>query len=239
MLGDRHSAFALIQQLVKDNAEVTLALQQQMADEKKTLEDTDAGQELHAELIKQRKQFEESLEEAMEEMEEALRTQDQESEQMLKEVQEDFNERIRQLEQSKNSLKIDMETLHRQQSVALEAKMQAAQNRHDVQLQAMESRRASNEAKLVAERQEAERQHREMTTRFNNLQIQRNNSPPAPPAIPHAIPGIHACPGFPYPPPGVAYARPGFPYPPPGGPHFRPGFPGPPPPAFYYYDDSD
>ena len=64
--GDRKSAFKLIETLVRGNTTITLALQKQMTDENKTLDETDAGQELQADIIKERKKFESTLAEVIE-----------------------------------------------------------------------------------------------------------------------------------------------------------------------------
>lgn len=173
-VGDKKSALRLIQILVQDNSQVTLALQQQMANENKSLEETDAGKELRSEIIKERKKFEKSLAEVQEQTAEALKARDKESERALREVQDDYKDRIKQLERSRQNLKIDMEELHRQQSRKLEAKLQEAQDRHEDQLRQMERDRARKEAELLRERQEAEQRHLEVSAQLKQLQLQEN-----------------------------------------------------------------
>ena len=143
-----------------------------MANENKSLEETDAGKELHSEIIKERKKFEKSLAEVQEQTAEALMARDKESERALKEVQNDYMDRIKQLERSRQNLKIDMEELHRQQARKLEAKLQEAQDRHEDQLRQMERDRARKEAELLREKREAEQRHLEMSAQLKKLQLQ-------------------------------------------------------------------
>lgn len=145
-----------------------------MANENKSLEETDAGKELRSEIIKERKKFEKSLAEVQEQTAEALKARDKESERALREVQDDYKDRIKQLERSRQNLKIDMEELHRQQSRKLEAKLQEAQDRHEDQLRQMERDRARKEAELLRERQEAEQRHLEVSALLKKLQLQEN-----------------------------------------------------------------
>ena len=172
--GDKKSALRLIQTLVQDNSQVTLALQQQMANENKSLEETDAGKELHSEIIKERKRFEKSLFEVQEQTAEALRARDKESERALREVQDDYKDRIKQLERSRQNLKIDMEELHRQHARKLEAKLQEAHDRLEDQLRQMERDRERKETELLREKQEAEQRHLEITEQMKKLQLQKN-----------------------------------------------------------------
>ena len=65
VVGDKKSALRLMQTLVQDNSQVTLALQQQMANENKSLEEN--GRRQRASTLKsswKRKKFEKSLAEA-------------------------------------------------------------------------------------------------------------------------------------------------------------------------------
>ena len=177
-VGDKKSALRLIQTLVEDNSQVTLALQQQMANENKSLEETDAGKELHAELIKERKKFEKSLAEVQEQTAEALMARDKESERALREVQDDYKDRIKQLERSRQKLKVDMKELHRQQARRLEAKIQEVEDRHKDHLRQMERDHARKDVELIRERQEAEQRHLEMCAQLNKLQLQKHTLTP-------------------------------------------------------------
>ena len=169
----------LIQTLVQDNSQVTLALQQQMANENKSLEETDAGKELHSEIIKERKKFEKSLAEVQEQTAEALKARDRESERALREVQDDYKNRIKQLERSRQYLKIDMEELHRRHARKLEAKLQKAQDRQEDLLRQMERGRARKEAELLREEKKTEQRHLKMSAQLNKLHLQDRVYAPA------------------------------------------------------------
>jgi hypothetical protein len=175
-IGDRKSAFELIQLLVQDNAQVTLALQQQMANENMSLEETDAGKGLHAELIKERKKFEKSLAEVQRQTAEALEVRDKESAKALKEVQEDYKDRIDRLEKSRKQLKIDMEELHRDKYEKIEARLQEVEDRYKEELRRAESERVKKEARLLEEREKAERREKEMEVALKKLQLKDRDS---------------------------------------------------------------
>ncbi|KAF2807133.1 P-loop containing nucleoside triphosphate hydrolase protein [Mytilinidion resinicola] len=159
--GSTRSAFGLIQTLMQDNARITLDLQQQMVNEKKDLDDTDAGKEVQAEIIKERKKFEKMFAEVQQQKEEALYDQDKESARAMAELQEEYNYRIAQLENSSKNLKTNMERLLKDKYQKLEAKMKEQEARHEKEVRRLERERQRQESKLIREKEVARKQTKE------------------------------------------------------------------------------
>ena len=187
--GDKQSALRLIQTLVHDNTQVTLALQRQMANESKSLEETDAGKELHSEIIKEREKFEKSLAETQRQTQEALKARDAESAKALKEVQNDYKHRIKQLERSRNDLKVDLEEMSKRRFEKLEAAMQERDDRHREELRQIERDRSQKEAALLREKQAAEQREATLSSALKNLQLRETIAVPSPsPSLPLSLP---------------------------------------------------
>jgi protein-disulfide isomerase-like protein with CxxC motif len=68
----RASAMNIITYILDQHRTTVLDIQRQMVDEGKDLDQTDAGQELEKELLKQRELLEQRIQEAQEEMREAI-----------------------------------------------------------------------------------------------------------------------------------------------------------------------
>ena len=147
-----------------------------MANENKSLDETDAGQELRAEIIKERQKFEKSLAEVQAQTAEALQDRDKAAAEALKEVQDDYRDRIRQLEQARLNLMTDLEKLHNEKFRKIEAKLQEAENRHQDQLRQMEHDRFQRETEMRREKYAAERREMEATAALQKLQLRESPS---------------------------------------------------------------
>ena len=153
--GDRKSAFELIQVLVKENTQITLALQEQMANENKSLDETDAGKVLHAAVIKERKKFEKSLAEVKEQMLEAVEAKDKESARALQGMQDDYRDQIKRLERAGKTLKEDLEEMHMSKYRQLEARLLDAERRHEKEFRLMDRNLARQKQNMPGLREEA------------------------------------------------------------------------------------
>ena len=109
-----------------------------MGDENRSLDETDASKELSHEIIKERERFQRSLAEVQKQTAEALKPRDEASFQALKEVQDDYKDRIAQLERARENLKSDLENLHKEKYLKIEAKLQEAENRHQERFRRIE-----------------------------------------------------------------------------------------------------
>lgn len=152
--GDKKSAFKLIQVLVKENTQITLALQEQITNENKSLDETDAGKELHAAVIKERENFEKSLAEVKKQMLEAVEAKDKESARALQEMQDDYRDQIKRLERAGKTLKEDLEEMHMSKYRQLEARLLDAERRHEKEFQLMDRNLARQKQNMPGLREE-------------------------------------------------------------------------------------
>jgi hypothetical protein len=74
--GSKRSAKQIVANLVERKVRVTLDIQRQLIDQKRNLDETDAGQALQSELMAGRKKFEQQLSETKKELEEAMQERD-------------------------------------------------------------------------------------------------------------------------------------------------------------------
>ncbi|KAH7114770.1 hypothetical protein B0J13DRAFT_681560 [Dactylonectria estremocensis] len=131
------SAREIVQCLTKHSSAITTNIQQELVDEKRTLEDTSAGRELESELRKEREMWTKQLRETEEEMKEAIRLRDREAEKMMREERDRFSHLIKKAEAETGSLRLTMEHLlsERDKRVAsMEKKMQKQQATYDKEL---------------------------------------------------------------------------------------------------------
>jgi hypothetical protein len=134
---DRESALRLIGSFVNKGSKVTLELQHQMVNERKTLDQTDAGLSLQTEIAKEREKFTKLLQEAREDMEEAVRLKDEESARELRDIQKQYEQTLRGFERDREALKISMGKLH-EEKYALAKHIQVQEDAHAKQLQNVE-----------------------------------------------------------------------------------------------------
>lgn len=135
--GSKASATRIVSDLVSRHHHVTLDIQKQLVDEKRSLFDTDAGQALHRELIEERKKSEAKLVELKLDMQSALQEKDKQWQEQIKQDRVNLEARIRQGTQETEELKINLKKIAQEK---------------DAQLREMERRfgieRAAWEAKL-------------------------------------------------------------------------------------------
>ncbi|KAJ8114619.1 hypothetical protein OPT61_g3546 [Boeremia exigua] len=116
---DAVSANTILQYLIRRRKPVTLDIQRELVDNKKDLNETSAGQELHAELERQKREYERQLAELRQEMATALQQMDYEMKQQLQVERADLERRLREAREHDRQLQIDREELRKQ--MALEA----------------------------------------------------------------------------------------------------------------------
>lgn len=126
---------------------ITLEIQQEMVEEKKTLDQTGAGKELTSEIARERERFTRELSETKEQLREAMAQRDQESETALREVQSEYESKIQRLQRDQEQL---MATVRSIES-SLNDKLNQ-QNRQNRQFQ------QPLEAQLKAQRETAQRE---------------------------------------------------------------------------------
>ena len=95
-----------------------------MVAEHKTLDETNAGQEVQDAIIREREKFTKELREVQEQMEEALKLRDEASLKAIKEIRDENLANLQRLEQDKENLRINMEKLHNQRYDELRRKLE-------------------------------------------------------------------------------------------------------------------
>lgn len=126
---DRHSAISILETLLRDRQDITLKIQREMKDGK-ILEETEAGQQLNADIIKMREIHRREMLEHEQNLKEALRMKDEESAALLAELHAEVEKRIKAGEESQNKLRTDLERLQQDREAAMQQlKEEMEQNR--------------------------------------------------------------------------------------------------------------
>ncbi|KAN0081953.1 hypothetical protein V8E54_003251 [Elaphomyces granulatus] len=114
---DDKSAWEIIRYLISIKRPVTLEIQEEMS-KGATLDETAAGQEVHAELEKQRQIYEKSLEELREEMARAIAKKDLERQEEIAQFKAEIEHKQAQMLENERKLQVDREELRRQKEEA-------------------------------------------------------------------------------------------------------------------------
>ncbi|KAG5803534.1 hypothetical protein H9Q74_011946 [Fusarium xylarioides] len=104
--------------------EVNLAIQSEMVDSGKDLNNTAAGQELQDTLSKEREKMKQEMDARDQEMREALKARDKEMFEFLREEQENQRVELRRRSREMDELKVSMEKMHAERVGKLEARLQ-------------------------------------------------------------------------------------------------------------------
>lgn len=157
------SAHRIVQLFMADKSHpsspLLLAIQDEMVNNNKDLDETEAGKGLEGVLAKERERFRQQLEQARQDMKEAIDMRDKESQEQLAKQQEEATRKMKEFERQQEELKIDMERLHREKYEALEADM----SRHRKEI---ETRTKEKETEWNQQREELTGQLTSLTTRF-------------------------------------------------------------------------
>ena len=112
--GTKECALEMIEDLIQRRAQggpVLLEIQKEMVDDKKSLEDTAAGQEVEKELTLAKKKFEEQITDIQESYDEALKERDMQLAEVLKEQRDDLEKKLQKAGEAQENLKITFEKL--------------------------------------------------------------------------------------------------------------------------------
>lgn len=107
----------------RPSSPVLLAIQDEMVNNNKDLDETEAGRGLDDVLAIEREKFRRELEQTRQEMQEAIDLRDKESQEELSKQQAESEKRLKQLQVQQMELKTTMEKLHREKYEALAADM--------------------------------------------------------------------------------------------------------------------
>lgn len=120
-----------------DGQGAVLDIQVQMVDERKTLDETAAGQFVQAEMLEARRRFEADLVEYQASMEMALQEKDTQMFELLRKEKEEAERRAAQLNTDRDQLRVSLQQLAREkdakyQALAAEAQAKQAQQNQDL-----------------------------------------------------------------------------------------------------------
>ncbi|KAI0549166.1 quinon protein alcohol dehydrogenase-like superfamily [Xylaria curta] len=114
------SAHIIINTLLENNADTTLAIQTEMVDEKKDLHDTSAGKELSGIIAQERERFARRIEDLEHQMAEAKEANDRESQEQIRLIKQEREAAIEKLLRQQESIKVSLEQLHQEKFAKLE-----------------------------------------------------------------------------------------------------------------------
>jgi hypothetical protein len=143
------SALEIIQYLMELKRPASLAIQEEMSKGAK-LEETAAGQEVRAELEKQKKEFERQIKEIKEEMEEAIVERDRERQQELHDLMAQLKAEQEEAIDNERKLAADREELRRQEEE--EDRKESAKYQEQLLRMQQEIARGEYELKLMEQR---------------------------------------------------------------------------------------
>jgi hypothetical protein len=147
----RVSGEHIINHLVERRRKVVLEIQHEMVDRNKTLDQTAAGGEVQAELLKAKAEYQKQLEEVRQEMQDAIDAHDKAWQEEMRQSREELEAKIRKDEEDRARLQADQERLWREREAERE-----------------EERRQWIESKLEAEQQIARYERDLEMARINN-----------------------------------------------------------------------
>lgn len=134
---DENSGVAIIQYLLDRKDKPVYHIQREMVNEKKTLEETAAGSEVQAEMVKMRQKYEQAIKDLKQDMEEALKNQDEETRKELERERKQREDFIKKELEERKKMQADADTLWRQREAEREKerqdhmqRMEALQNRY-------------------------------------------------------------------------------------------------------------
>lgn len=161
----------IIQYLINRRRPVTLDIQRDLVDKGMTLDRTAAGQEVTAEIEKQRLEYERKITELRSEMNEAMAKRDQERQEEIKEFKAELEAKMKEARENERKLQADKEELRRQMDS--EARKQREQLLEKLRHQ--ERMAAREEARLEAMKEQHKTEQELLRTQLM-LQSQRDEA---------------------------------------------------------------
>jgi len=169
--GSRESAMDIVLKIVKRKLRVVLDIQTQLVDEKRSLDDTDAAQALEAELIRERKRFQEKLDQVQSDMKSALEDHDKEWQQQLEKDKKLYEDKIKKTHEETAALKTNLEKIVKEKEAQfkrLEEEMKAQQRKYEKDI----SRAQSSIQEIQRKHEETKTAHLES---LSSLRVENAN----------------------------------------------------------------
>lgn len=152
--GDRESAMDILRAIIKrrnkTEAPTFVQVQKEMVDDKLSLEDTSAGQQVNAKIEQERIKLQKDLEKAKKEMEESKREHDERMASFYKKKQEELEAKLARGYQDQEEMKVKLEELQEQQVRQIEeAHRELDRMRAELQEERDENERKRREAQRL------------------------------------------------------------------------------------------
>ncbi|KAI8259407.1 hypothetical protein K4K56_006668 [Colletotrichum sp. SAR 10_98] len=145
----------------RQNSPILLAIQDEMVNKNKNLDETEAGKGLEGVLAKERERFKRDLDQARQEMQEAIAARDRESQEELMRQQALAERNLERLRLQQEEIKTTMERLHREKYEKLEADWKKLEAKND-----------KKEAQWVQEKEELNGRITSLSTRMKKAATQ-------------------------------------------------------------------
>jgi len=167
--GTKECATKLVESMIErrnQDGPVLLNIQKEMIDDKKSLEDTAAGQEVEKELVEAKAKFREEITDLQESYDQALKERDDQLVEVLQEQRDDLEKKLQRASDAQENLKISFEKLSEEKSaeyaqLIFEVQEERRQRAKEIIERQAELSRLAEERLKEAERHEQEKQRYE------------------------------------------------------------------------------
>lgn len=154
------------------SGEAKLAIQAEMVDAGKDLDQTAAGQELQSGIQRERQRLMNDMKEREQEMEEARQTRDKEMLDILREEQDNQREQLKQRDREMKELKVSLEMMHEEKVQEIKARLREQEEQKKQYQEAMDNMKDQHLAEIAALRDEGAAERDQFEGRLDNLNRQ-------------------------------------------------------------------
>ncbi|KAL6401444.1 uncharacterized protein AUP68_15314 [Ilyonectria robusta] len=171
------SALTILTQFAPGSTEVPsgqakLAIQTEMVDAGKDLDQTAAGQELQSGIQRERQQLMKDIKEREQEMEEARQTRDKEMLEILREEQDNQREQLKRRDKEMQELKVSLEMMHEEKIQELEARLREQEEQKKQYQAAIDHMKEQHMAEIAGLRDERAAERDQFEDRLDTLNKQ-------------------------------------------------------------------
>lgn len=112
--GDRTSALRILNILIERKHPIVTQIQKEMNEEDRDLDETSAGQQLNADIIKLQKKHREEMANLHKDMEEAIAMQNKEAASQIAKLQDEVKQQMEKAEEERKGLQVDLERINQE-----------------------------------------------------------------------------------------------------------------------------
>ena len=135
--GSKTSGWKMVHHILSKNSSISLAIQRQMIDDGETLDSTDAGQVLQAELLESQQKHREEMKQLSDSMESAIRNKEFEAASQIQQLRDELEAKNTRTADELQSLKINMQRM-----------LEDKERHHAEELQLLAQQRAKQESEM-------------------------------------------------------------------------------------------